>query len=305
MSKMQQVELTYKSYDTEETLDIIFYRPLGYYIALLCKKLSITPNTVTLTSILFGVIAGHLFFYNDIALNITGIAFLVFAETLDSADGQLARLTGIRSKYGRVLDGFAGNIVFISIYVHVSMRMANEGSAGIWIIGIALISAMSHSIQSAMADLYRTAYLYFVLNKNSELDSPAEIKEKYQSLTWKNDFFKKFLMLIYMGHSREQELLSKNFTKLCSAALKAFPESFPLWVSEEYKRLNKSLLKYYNILTTNTRMIVLFISILTGYLYIYFIFEITVLNLLLLLVNIKQERNNQKLYQQINTITIK
>lgn len=301
---MQQIELTYKSYDTEETLDVIFYRPLGYYIALFCKKLGVTPNMVTIISLVIGVTSGHLFYYKDINLNILGIAFLIFAETLDSADGQLARITGIHSRYGRVLDGFAGNLMFLSIYIHICLRMMNEGTAGYWIFGVALIAAISHSLQSAMADLYRNAYMYFVQNKKTEFDRLPEIQKKYKSLTWKKNFFKKFLMWIYIGHSMEQEILSRNFSMLYSASVKIFPGSSPSWVNEKYKKLNKSLLKYYNILTTNTRMIVLFIAILSGYLYIYFIFELTILNLLLLFVTIKQEKNSQELYNEIKSITL-
>lgn len=47
-----------KSMDTEETFDLIFYRPIGYGWALLAKKLGITPNAITIASIFLGVGAG-------------------------------------------------------------------------------------------------------------------------------------------------------------------------------------------------------------------------------------------------------
>lgn len=37
-----------KSMDTEETFDLIFYRPIGYAWALLAKRLGITPNAITI-----------------------------------------------------------------------------------------------------------------------------------------------------------------------------------------------------------------------------------------------------------------
>lgn len=40
-----------KSMDTEETFDLIFYRPIGYAWALLAKRLGITPNAITIASI--------------------------------------------------------------------------------------------------------------------------------------------------------------------------------------------------------------------------------------------------------------
>ena len=54
-----------KSMDTEETFDLIFYRPIGYMWALLAKKLGVTPNAITIASIFLGVGAGVCFFFNE------------------------------------------------------------------------------------------------------------------------------------------------------------------------------------------------------------------------------------------------
>ena len=40
-----------KSMDTEETFDLIFYRPIGYAWALLAKRFGVTPNAITIASI--------------------------------------------------------------------------------------------------------------------------------------------------------------------------------------------------------------------------------------------------------------
>src|SRR3972149_3529208 len=116
---MSRIASTYKAHDVEETIDVYFYRPLGYLVARVCIPLGITPNAVTIISIFIGVAGGHLLYYRDFALNAWGIALWVAADTLDSADGQLARMTGHRSKLGRILDGLGGNIMFVSIYLHL------------------------------------------------------------------------------------------------------------------------------------------------------------------------------------------
>ena len=46
---------TLKSMDTEETIDLCFYRPIGYMWAVLCAKLGIKPNAITIASIFIGV----------------------------------------------------------------------------------------------------------------------------------------------------------------------------------------------------------------------------------------------------------
>ncbi len=47
-------EQSLKSNDTEERIDIWFYRPIGYRIAQVCAKIGITPNAVTIISIFGG-----------------------------------------------------------------------------------------------------------------------------------------------------------------------------------------------------------------------------------------------------------
>ena len=59
------LEATLKSMDTEETIDLWFYRPIGYRWALLFQKLGITPNVVTIASIFIGIAAGVLFYFDD------------------------------------------------------------------------------------------------------------------------------------------------------------------------------------------------------------------------------------------------
>src|SRR6266436_2601812 len=92
-SRMSRMESTYKARDVEETIDIYFYRPIGYWIARACQPRGITPNSVTLVSILIGVYGGHLLYYRDFTSNVWGISIWVIASMLDSVDGQLARMT--------------------------------------------------------------------------------------------------------------------------------------------------------------------------------------------------------------------
>src|SRR3990172_4831045 len=156
-----KIESTFKSKDTEEFLDRLFYRPVGYGMAVVSKSIGLTPNIVTFISIFFGMLGGHLLFYRNVTINLTGALFLIIAESLDSADGQLARMTNIHSRYGKILDGVAGNLMFVSIYVHMCARFIVEGGSP-FIFLIAGVAGFSHSLQSAMSDYYRHFYLFFV-----------------------------------------------------------------------------------------------------------------------------------------------
>jgi hypothetical protein len=59
-------------------------------------------------------------------------------------------------------------------------------------------------------------------------------------------------------------------------------------------------MKYTNILSFNTRVIVLFIGLLINKPWIYFVFEITVLNILLIYMIMRHESFCKKLYQQLS-----
>ena len=54
-----------KSMDTEETIDLMFYRPIGFAWALLAAKFGITPNMITIASIFLGVAGGVLFYFYE------------------------------------------------------------------------------------------------------------------------------------------------------------------------------------------------------------------------------------------------
>ena len=106
--------------DTEEFLDIYFNRPIGYAWALFFKKLKVHPNVVTILSIILGV--GYrcdvlLSRYENIHHR---ILLLMWANHYDSADGQLARLTGQKTQWGRMLDRFAGDIWFYYLCGYLS-----------------------------------------------------------------------------------------------------------------------------------------------------------------------------------------
>ena len=92
--KKPDIESTLKSLDTEEFIDIHFYRPIGYRWALFFNKLGVSPNTITVASIFIGIAAGICFYYQSLAINIIGMLLLIWANSYDSADGQLARMTG-------------------------------------------------------------------------------------------------------------------------------------------------------------------------------------------------------------------
>lgn len=295
------VSATYKARDVEEIIDILFYRPIGYRLALAARALRATPNAVTIVGIIIGVTAGHFFYYDSIALNAIGMGLWVFSNMFDSADGQLARMTGQTTQLGRILDGFGGNLVFFSIYFHISLGHALSGGVlGWWAFALAVAAGACHSLQSAMADYYRNAFLRYVVRKGKEeLDRSSDIRARYTAARWGNGFWNKLFLRFYLNYTVEQETFSPQFQVLRDAADRAYGGDIPDRFAEEYRRLNKPLLKYYNFLTINGRVLTLFAFVLIGYPELFFVTEITLFNLLLWGVLRRQEGNNRALTELV------
>ncbi|MDR2233454.1 MAG: CDP-alcohol phosphatidyltransferase family protein [Tannerella sp.] len=282
-----------KSVETENVLDLYFYRPIGFQIARVLKHTPVTPNMVTILSIFVGAGTGIMFYYNDLTYNIIGILLLIAANIMDCVDGQLARITGVKSKIGRVLDGISGDIWFIVIYVCLALRLTHTyGSA--WFFVPAVLSGISHLIQAEITDYYKTLHLFFESKeKGIEFQTSTQIIE--QRLNMKNGINRLFYSL-YLIYTRIQERLTPALQLLLNSLQKKYGEDIPESIRLEYRKKSSRLMKScIDFLTFNGRTIVLFVVIISGYVWIYFIYEIIILNFVLFLAIYKHEKMCKKI----------
>lgn len=293
-----QLQSTFKSQDTEEWLDIHFTRPLGLLWAKAFDHFNIHPNVVTILSIILGAAAGIMFYYPDMTHTIIGILLLIWANLYDSADGQLARMTGKKTRWGRILDGFAGDVWFFTIYAAICLRLQGNyipGTTvkwGFWIWLLAAISGLIfHGKQCQLADYYRNIHLFFIKGKfGSELDNFEKLRKEFHSLSWEKDGMWKLFLYFYGNYTRSQEKMTPNF-QLFKLKLgdKYGDEPICPELANKFRKGSLPLMKWANILTFNTRAIALYISLLIGQPWLYFIFEITVMNIIFAYMKHKHE----------------
>ena len=294
------IQASLKSADTEEWIDLVFYRPLGYRWALFFNKLGVTPNAITIASIFLGVAAGILFYFDNLWVNVIGMLLLVWANQYDSADGQLARLTGQKSELGRILDGMSGDCWFIAIYFAIVCRL--YPTWGFWIVLLAAAAGFCHSKQAAMADYYRNIHLFFLKGKQgSEHDRSDQQEELYRQLSWKHDFIRKLFQWFYKDYCRKQEQLSPKFQRFFDKYLEVYGGAeAPQELRDKFRAGSLPLMKYTNILSFNTRVIALFISLFLRMPWLYFVFELTVLNALLVYMIYKHEKHCERMLEEID-----
>lgn len=285
-----------KSLDTEEGIDLVFYRPIGYMWARLAMKLGVTPNAITIASIFLGVGAGVLMYFNIYWVNIIGMLLLVWANSFDSADGQLARMTHSYSRIGRILDGLSGDLWFISIYIAICLRenvTSHFFMAHPWLIWvIAAVTGLCHAKQAAMADYYRQFHLYFLKGKEgSELERTFTLKRRLASLSWRKEFWQKLFLTVYTNYTVQQEATAPAMQHLRAELAERFPDGeIPQAFRDDFRKSSLPLMKYTNILSFNWRTIALFTALLVKMPWLYFAFELTVLNFILVMMVVRHER---------------
>lgn len=307
--KKETIKSTYKSNDTEEWLDKVWTRPIGYVWALFFKRLHVHPNVVTILSMIIGASSAFFFAHGSyrtegtkgLVYNLIAIILLAWANFYDSADGQLARMTGQKTRLGRILDGAASEIWFIPIYLSLVYRFylhhdlefswleiadtpANGWIATSIILAVVLYSGfVCHSRQCGLADYYRQIHLFFLKGESgSELDNSVQQQKIYNETPWKGNVLWKLFLKTYINYTKTQESQTPNFQLLMKKLTDKYHEieHVPLSFREHFRTLSLPLMKWTNILTFNTRAIVLYLTCLTDFPWLYFCFEIIVMGLI-------------------------
>lgn len=285
----QKLRVSFKSDDTEEWLDVHFTRPIGLVFALMWMKLGVHPNVVTVLSIFLGVAAGCMFYFSDWIHNLMGVLLLMFANFCDSTDGQMARLTGKKTLIGRMLDGFSGDVWFFAVYLAILLRLGRmwEPYIGTWAYLVSfsscfVASILCHSPQSSLADYYRQIHLYFLLGKEgSELDSYQRQRQIYEQLP-RHQWLSRIFYYNYANYCRSQERRTPAFQRFFRQVKEQWPnaDDMPQQLRDDFRRGSLPLMKYTNLLTFNSRAILIYISCMLDVPYVYPLLEITVYSLM-------------------------
>lgn len=305
---------TIKSSETEDWLDYRVVRPFSYLWALLFARLDVHPNSVTILSMIIG--AGSCFFFvhgsyyyegwHGLWLNLIGIFLLCVADILDCTDGQLARLTGKKSRLGRILDGMAGFVWFIPIYVSLMFRFYHHHSLEFGWLGIAdteqntLIATAAVTAfalysgfvgmggQQRLADYYIQIHLFLLKGeKNSELDTSMQQQKAYDETPVKGNRLWKCFLKTYIDYTRKQEKATPEFQKLMATLREKYgsPSNMPEATRQELLRESRVIMPWNAMLTFNFRSAMFFLFCLIDLPAFNFLFELICMGLLTYCIN--------------------
>ena len=321
----EKYRATLKSAETEDWLDLHVIRPFCYYCAVFFAKFDIHPNTVTIWSIIIGAASAWFFaqgsfVYGDnahgdttlgLVYNILAVILLMIADVLDCTDGQLARMTGKKSRMGRILDGVAGFAWFIPIYhvlvyrfyLHHDIEFSLLGIAdteqNVWIAtavvyALGLIAGIAGLAgQQRLADYYIQAHLFFLKGeKGAELDNSKRQQEIYDQMTPEtHSAVERYFQKSYIDYTKKQEKVTPQFQRLMARLREKFgsTDNIPAEVREEFRQKSLPVIFWNGLLTFNFRETWLFLFCLLDVPVAHFVFEIVAMGLLYKYVNHRHE----------------
>ena len=242
------------------------------------------------------------------------------ADILDCTDGQLARMTGKKSKVGRILDGMAGFVWFVPIYhgmiyrfyVHHEIEFGWLGiadtpqnvliaTAVVYVLGV-ISGFVGISGQQRLADYYIQVHLFFLKGeKGSELDNSQRQQELYNQMDGNTPWVERSFQKSYIDYTKKQEKATPEFQHLLVRLREKFgsTDNIPDEVRQDFLRSSRPVITWNGLLTFNFRSFWLFLFCLLDIPAIYFLFEIFVMGLLAWYVNHRHEAFCRRIAQSL------
>jgi hypothetical protein len=261
-----------------------------------------------------GFFACGSFYYNGtwgLLMNIIAILLLMVADVLDCTDGQLARLSGKKSRLGRILDGVAGFAWFTPIYVLLVYRfylhhdiefswlgIENTPENTIIATSVVFILGLISGIvglagQQRMADYYIQIHLFFLKGeKGAELDNSVRQQELYDQMTPQtHSFVERYFQKSYIEYTKKQEGITPQFQRLMQKLRDRFGgiEYVPESIRKEFHDASLPVIFWNGLLTFNFRSFWLFLFCLLDIPTMNFLWEIVAMGLLAYYVNHRHE----------------
>lgn len=117
-----QLELVNKPLDS--LLTVYLYRPLARPITLLLLPTRVTPNVISVVSIVVGLLGCALATLPGWNTHVLGLALLVVGGILDSNDGEIARLRLEFSTFGGWLDTVGDDLCRVALLLALGLHLA-------------------------------------------------------------------------------------------------------------------------------------------------------------------------------------
>ncbi|HYP98720.1 MAG TPA: CDP-alcohol phosphatidyltransferase family protein [Polyangiaceae bacterium] len=207
-----------KPLEVEEPIDVWVHRPPAYVLAKILLPTPVSPNLVTVGSILAAFAAGGCIFANfPWHLPLAG-ALIFSSAVLDCCDGQLARLRKSSSAFGRMLDGVAdwvGSTVVVGGGAWLVLRKFQEPRWAMAVAGVlALTTIITGSFHTTMYDHFKNVFLRLTHPSYREGEELSAALERFEAQRGQMSFVIRVTFAIYFFYLRSQNDYVDKFDPL-------------------------------------------------------------------------------------------
>ncbi|NOY59582.1 MAG: CDP-alcohol phosphatidyltransferase family protein [Calditrichaeota bacterium] len=130
-------------------MEKLFVRKVQFLTNMLIK-INVTPNVVTISSLILGIFAGILLALEH---KLLGLVFLILMGLADILDGQLATTKKLTSSFGAVLDSTVDRYSEAFVFMGLGVYFFQQDQPGlILVIGFAMLGSISASYVKAKAE---------------------------------------------------------------------------------------------------------------------------------------------------------
>ncbi len=149
--------------DTEGFMSKHFERRISLSVTRLLANTFVTPNQMTVLSLVPGIVGAFLFLSPVRAHHVLGAFLFWLHSVLDGCDGEIARLKYKESRFGGLLDFFGDNVVHSAVFFCIALGWKNNSGAP-WA-PLAGALAISGTILSA-------SFVYWTTMRKKEGEGP-------------------------------------------------------------------------------------------------------------------------------------
>ena len=165
------------SYSDSPIIDRYIIRKISGFISGFLIRTPVTPNQVTIISLILGIISGVFFSLGEYTYTITAGLLYFLSTVFDQCDGEVARLKQMETEFGRKLDIVVDAIVNAVIVIGITIAVYTKiGSVLVIIVGFFAMTGITISLLMAT---------YF--SHDSKIDTGA--KEMLDKLNNKDFFY--------------------------------------------------------------------------------------------------------------------
>ena len=275
--------------EIEEPLNSRVIHPLSRALVTLLIPTGITPNAVSALGVVGAAAAAAVYAlpYWPVSA-VLGFILHLGWHVLDGADGDLARRTGRSSPSGEIVDGICDYLAHLVVYAVLAWLLTDM--IGFWAWIMAAGAGISRAVQANHYESARRTYLWWLYDV-------AWIRQTMGSGSGgglRGALAGAYLAVSGVVSAEDQEM--ERLRDLAVASPRA-AEARAL-----YGKAHKPLVKFASWLGALHETQAIFVSMLAGSPIFFFIYELVVLNGVLVVSIIRQQRRNARLKSELTAL---